>query len=282
MPKSSQFFIVPTPIGNLDDITIRANALLRDVDYILAEDTRHSKILLNHYQITTPMISLHDHNELDRVEKIIALLNEGKSLALISDAGTPLISDPGFKLVRALREKGFTISPLPGACAAITALSASGLPTDRFLFVGFLSAKSGQRQTQLDQLKRNPETMVLYESPRRILDLLGDIATVMGEQREVCLAKEITKQFETIISKPVCELIEAINQNSNLLKGEMVVLIAGNTKPPSDKVEVDVESLLVALLEECKLKQAVKLAASITGLHKNYLYELALKLKPQV
>ena len=282
MSKQAQFFIVPTPIGNLDDITFRSVSLLREVDFILAEDTRHSKILLQHYQITTPMISLHDHNELDRVDKIIGYLSDGKTLALISDAGTPLISDPGFKLVRALREKGFSVSPLPGACAAIAALSASGLPTDRFLFAGFLPAKQSQRQTKLDELKATPETIVLYESPRRILDLLSDIAKVMGDDRDVCLAKELTKQFETIIVMPVGELINEINANANLLKGEMVVLIKGCDKPPTEKLEVEVNALLIELLSECKLKQAVKLAANITSLNKNHLYELALKLKPQV
>ena len=217
--QTGTLYIVATPIGNLDDISLRALKILHLVDVVAAEDTRHSKRLLDAHQIHKPMVSLHEHNEAVRAEPLLARIANGENVALVSDAGTPTISDPGYLLVKAAREAGITVVPVPGACAAVTALSASGLPTDRFLFVGFLSAKSGPRKQELSQLLQQRSTIVLYESPRRILELLGVIGSIAPD-RELCLAKELTKSFERFLVGTAEILTEVLQSQPELQKGE--------------------------------------------------------------
>lgn len=279
MQHKGSLYIIPTPIGNLGDITLRAMETLKSVDFILCEDTRHSRPLLTHFAIDKPLMAYHEHNERDSVTKIIELLNQGKSLGLISDAGTPLISDPGFVLIRELRKQGFEVIALPGACALITALSASGLPTDSFRFEGFLSAKSKARQDQLQALAAETCTIIFYESTHRIIDMLKDVQLVMPE-REVVLAKELTKSFEAIISGKAVEIVDWLNHDSTRQKGEFVVLVHGkNLTEPSDKAQIESEKLLKILLAGLPLKQAVKMAVELTGQNKNELYDLALRLQ---
>lgn len=274
---SAQLFIVPTPIGNLGDITDRARRVLAEVDVIAAEDTRNTGKLLHHFEIRTPTISLHDHNERQRVESLLKKLSEGQSIALVSDAGTPLISDPGYHLVNRVREAGYRVVPLPGACAAVTALSASGLPTDRFCFEGFLPSKSTARQTQLSALKAEPRTMVFYEAPRRIVSTLEDIHQVFGAERQVVLAREVTKTFETIHGAPVAELVDWIQQDDNRQRGEMVLMVAG-FKATGDGMTPEVEKTLRLLAGELPLKKAAALTAQLHDVKKNALYKWGLEL----
>lgn len=273
-------YIVATPIGNLQDITLRAIEILKTVDCIAAEDTRHSKPLLQHYLIKTPTISLHEHNEEERTQQLLKRLTQGESIALISDAGTPLISDPGYILVKNARASGVHIVPIPGACAAIAALSASGLATDRFVFEGFLPAKTKQRKQILETMRDDTRTLIYYEAPHRILDLLDDMQAIFGSLREVVLARELTKLFETIHQGTVAELIEWVKQDANQQRGELVVLVAGAAPKESDQpAEVSALHVLKILVESLPLKQAVELAAKITGERKNRLYEIALTMK---
>ncbi len=271
-------YIVATPIGNLGDITERAVAVLREAGVIAVEDTRHSRKLLLQFGIATPMVALHDFNEGERVAHLLARLADGENVALISDAGTPLISDPGYQLVRQAHGQGIKVVPVPGACAVIGALSCAGLPTDRFTFEGFLPAKSAARLAVLESLRNESRTMVFYEAPHRIVECLVDMAQALGDEREITLARELTKTFETITHTTVGALLQKVRDDANQQKGEIVLVVAG--KPAKDE-EVDAQALhtLQVLLEEMPLKQASALAARITGVKKNLMYETALQLK---
>ena len=281
IPESSgKIYVVGTPIGNLADISERAIITLKAVDLILAEDTRHSLPLLRHFQIQTQCQAFHEHNEKAMAERICQRVLEGESMAIISDAGVPLISDPGFPLVKLAHEYKIKVEPIPGPCAAITALSAAGLATDRFSFEGFLPAKSTARKKVLESLESESRTLVFYESPRRVLDTLSDMKDVMGAEREVVLARELTKLFETIYKAPLGELLEFVEKDENQRKGEIVLLVSG--KPPAseaEEVSLNVEKILHILLAELPLKQAVTLASKITGQKKNQVYQKALTLK---
>ena len=278
---SAQLFVVATPIGHLDDMTYRAVQVLEFVSLIAAEDTRQSAPLLKHYNITTPLTAVHDHNEKQKIDEIIKKLQNGENVALISDAGTPLISDPGFRLVRAAQQANIRVTPIPGACAAIAALSSVGLPSDRFLFVGFLPAKSSQRQAQLEQLKNHSETLILYEAPHRIVSCLTDIQEIFGADRRIGFAREITKTFETIVQKPISELLEWVKADHHQQKGEMVLVIAGNPNE-ADLEQQKVDQLLTRLLEDLSIKSASQLAADLTGLKKKALYQRALELQEKI
>lgn len=270
-------YIVATPIGNLQDITLRALDTLKSVDLIAAEDTRHSKKLLEHYNVTTRLLALHDHNEREKYPYLLSLLEEGKSIALISDAGTPLISDPGYHLVTALRAAGIKIVPVPGACAAIAALSVAGLPTDQFLFVGFLPSKSQARQNRLSELKLIESTLIFYEAPHRILDLITDVIQVFGDERQLVIARELTKTFETILSGSAAEILQKLKADPHQQLGEFVVLIEGKTQETAKEMQQALQVYQI-LAKELPMKQAVQLAAEISKIKKNALYEQALKL----
>jgi 16S rRNA (cytidine1402-2'-O)-methyltransferase len=273
-------YIVATPIGNLGDLSPRAVEVLRQVDRIAAEDTRHSAGLLRHFSITTPLFSLHEHNEREKSAALIERLSGGESIALISDAGTPLISDPGYILVRDAQQAGLRVVPIPGPSALITALSASGLPTDRFCFEGFLPAKSGPRRKQLEALRDEPRTLMFYESPHRILDCLADISAVFGEEREAVLARELTKTFETIRHATLGELCEWVAEDANQQRGEFVLLVNGAASAEQDD-EREGQRIAEVLAEELPLKQAAALAARISGARKNSLYQHLLDKKEQ-
>lgn len=268
-------YIVATPIGNLADLSERAREVLGSVDHVAAEDTRHSGRLLAHFNIKVPMISVHDHNERQRAEHVINLLRNGESIALVSDAGTPLISDPGFHLVRAVREAGFKVSPVPGSCAFVAALSASGMPSDRFQFVGFLPAKSGARLQALEALADNTETLVFYESTHRIVDSLAAMAEAFGPERYAVVARELTKTFETIHGDSLEGLLEWIQADANQQRGEFVVLVQGAEKVLDDEsINPEAERILRILAKELPPKKAAGVAAEITGYKKNRLYQL--------
>lgn len=273
-------YVVATPIGNLDDISARALKVLKDVALIAAEDTRHSQRLLQHFGIQTPLAACHEHNEREEGGRFLARLQAGSDVALVSDAGTPLISDPGYHLVRQARQAGIRVVPVPGACALITALSAAGLPSDRFIFEGFLPAKSAGRRARLEALREEPRTLIFYEAPHRILESLQDMATVFGPSRLALLARELTKAFETLKGLPLAALCEFVAQDSNQQRGECVVVVAGHVAAEDDDA-VSAESLRVLdlLLDEMPLKRAAALAAAITGARKNALYQLALARK---
>ncbi len=275
--KKGTLYLIATPIGNLEDTTFRAINTLKKVNVIAAEDTRHSKKLLQHFLINTPMISLHAFNEAGRVKQLIAQLENGESIGIISDAGTPLISDPGYPLVQAAHAAKISIVPIPGACAAITALCASGLPTDRFIFEGFLPAKSSARLHRLDDLKSEQRTLVFYESPHRIIEMLQDLVKIFGPDRLATIGRELTKQFETIRQDKLIVLLEWIQKHSEQQLGEFVVIIAGS-EIEATASEQEIEKILLILLSELHTKQAASLCAKITGRKKNELYELALKL----
>ena len=277
--KSGQLFIVATPIGNLSDISQRAIECLSTVDLIIAEDTRHSQKLLNHLLIKKPIVSFHNHNEHTKTTWVIEQLEQGKTIALISDAGTPLISDPGFLLVKKARLKNITITPIPGPCAIITALCASGIATDSFLFLGFLPAKQGLRQRELSQLKSQPHTLVFYESSHRIKDCLVDMKTVFGQEREMALAKELTKSYENFVYGPISHVIDWLEQDVAHQKGEFVLILEGAKNQLTPQVNLD--KTLNTLLEELPIKQAAKLAAKLLDCSKNDAYKRALVLKNQ-
>ena len=273
-------YIVATPIGNLDDLSPRALLTLNEVGLIAAEDTRHSAKLLKHFGILTPVMAFHEHNEREETPKLTAVLSKGKSLALISDAGTPLVSDPGYRLVRAAHAAGIRVVPLPGACAAIAALSASGLPCDRFAFEGFPPVRSTARRTWLEALAREPRTLIFYESPHRILESLQDMVAVFGDARAAVYAREISKQFETVRNATLGELVAWVGADPNQQRGEIVVLIHGAV-PAETETSEDAARILRILVRELPVSQAAALTAEITGLKKNQLYELALQLKPK-
>ena len=271
-------FIVATPIGNLDDITFRAVEVLKSVDIILAEDTRHSKKLLLHLDISKSISAFHEHNEREKTEAIIGELQSGKSIALISDAGTPLISDPGYFLVIQSKKEGLKVIPIPGPSALITALSASGLPSDSFTFLGFFPSKQTARLKLLKSLVSRTETIIFYESPKRILASLTDIHSIFGDSREVCLAKELTKVFETIHTDSIPNLIKYLNIDKSHQKGEFVILISANDKIDIAEAETQLDSLLPILCAEMGASKAAKLAAKITGIDKKKCYKRAIDL----
>lgn len=275
--KPAVLYVVATPIGNLGDITARAAETLRDADLIAAEDTRHSRRLLQHLGVSTPMISLHEHNERQQSARIVERVLQGETVALIADAGTPLISDPGFRLVRAAHAAGIAVKAVPGACAAITALSIAGLPTDRFVFEGFLSSKAGSRRSQLEELVNEPRTMVFYVAPRRLADDLHAMVEVMGAERQAVLARELTKAFETVYTGSVGELLQRVHVDADMNKGEMVLLVEG--APAADDDSAVTKRLLAALLDALPLKSAVDVAVRATGGSRNSLYQQALELQ---
>lgn len=277
MIESGSLYIVATPIGNLEDMTHRALRILAEVDLIAAEDTRHSQRLLQHYDISTRLTSLHDHNESQRAVQLIEKLKLGQNIALISDAGTPLISDPGYGLVSQCREAGLVVVPLPGPCAAITALCAAGLATDRFKFEGFLPVKSVAKQQALQRLLTETSTSVFYESPRRVVDTVTQIITELGENRQMVVAKELTKAFETFYSGSAQACLIWLEADANHQRGEFVLMIAGE-KQDQTEVSADALNLLKLLVKELPLKKAAAVTAEQYGLKKNKLYQLGLEL----
>ena len=275
----SILYVVSTPIGNLEDLTPRAVETLKKVDLIAAEDTRHSGRLMQHFAISTPMLAVHDHNERQRAQILVEKLSQGQSIALISDAGTPLISDPGYHLVSAVREAGYKVVPVVGACALIAALSVSGLATDRFSFYGFLPSKSSGRTQKLQQLAKVTHTLVFYESPHRIVAMVSDIVLVMGSHRQIVLARELTKTFETIYGGPAADVQAWLLADHNQQKGEFVVLIEGAEEEQLHDIGPEEERMLTLLLAELPIKKAAAITASITGHKKKALYDRALELQ---
>jgi 16S rRNA (cytidine1402-2'-O)-methyltransferase len=273
-------YCVATPIGNLEDISQRAQRILGEVDKIYAEDTRVTRHLLTHFGISKPLSSLHDHNETQQIAQVQAELDQGLKLALVSDAGTPLISDPGYKLINALGSKDYKIIPIPGASALITALSVAGLPTNRFTFEGFLPAKSGARREVLKNLSCETRTLVFYESSHRITDSLDDMQTVWGADRNIVILRELTKLYESIYRGSIVELLQRLKIDNDMRRGEFVVVVEG-ASVQSDEQATALNSLqvLTILLEELPIKQAASLAARLTGLPKNQLYKQALALQ---
>jgi 16S rRNA (cytidine1402-2'-O)-methyltransferase len=279
MSPSGILYIVATPIGHLEDISLRALSILKSVHAIYAEDTRHSHRLLSHYLIQTPVKSLHQHNERAQIQEILSRLKAGENLALISDAGTPLISDPGFPLVHAARSAGLTIAPIPGACAAIAALSASGLATDAFIFQGFLPAKREAKRKILEQFQHEKKVIIFYESCHRIIETLEDMLTVFGNDRKVAFARELTKQFETLHVASLREMMTFVTGDQHQQKGE-IVLILDKAEENTD-ISPEIITLLQTLCEELPLNQACKIAARLTGKKKNQLYTLAMAFRKE-
>jgi 16S rRNA (cytidine1402-2'-O)-methyltransferase len=277
--NSGILYIVATPIGNLADLSARAVEVLGSVDLIAAEDTRHSGKLLQYCALHTPMQALHEHNERELAPRLVEDMLAGRSIALISDAGTPLISDPGFNLLRLARQAGLEIVPVPGPSALICALSVSGLPTDRFVFEGFLPAKRSARRSRLERLCGETRSLVFFESSHRIVDCLRDCEAVFGAQRQAVVARELTKRFETIHSDTLAKLVHWVSDDPNQQKGEIVLLVHGRAETDSHQVTSEAERILLMLLEELPIKKAAKLAARITGVNKRALYERALRFK---
>ncbi|MBI3523731.1 MAG: 16S rRNA (cytidine(1402)-2'-O)-methyltransferase [Betaproteobacteria bacterium] len=275
--KTPALYVVATPLGNLADISLRALELLRAVDAIACEDTRHTRRLLDHYEIRAPLFALHEHNEAGAAHKLIGLLAAGKRVALVSDAGTPGVSDPGARAVAAVRAAGYPVIPLPGANAAIAALSAAGLTDPQFLFVGFLPAKTAARREKIESLKSTPAVLVFYEAPHRIVDTIADLAELLEPQRTLVVARELTKLFEQIANMPLVEAPAWLAADPNRQRGEFVLLVSA--APPAEGLPADVLRVLKLLLAELPLKQAVKLAAEISGTPKNALYDQALAWK---
>lgn len=276
--KAGILYVVATPIGNLLDITRRALEILQSVSLIAAEDTRHSRKLLTHYGIGTPMLALHEHNERRATTGLLRRLESGADIALIADAGTPLISDPGFHLVRCVRAAGLRVSPVPGASALTAALSVAGLPTDRFIFEGFLPAKRAARRQRLRELQTATATLVFYESSHRIRSSLDDMQALFGPAREATLARELTKTFETIRQASLAELHAWVTAERDQQKGEFVVLVHGAGHAAA-AIDAATARMLEVLTAELPLRQAVSLAARISGMGRNHLYEYALQLQ---
>ena len=275
---NGKLYIVATPIGNLGDISVRAVEILKSVDLVLAEDTRHSKKLFDHYEIGTPLSAFHEHNEKDKTEVIINEINAGKSIAMISDAGTPLISDPGYYLVSKAKKVGLNVVPIPGPSALITALSSSGLASNSFTFFGFLPSKQVARIKFLQAKIHLDETIIFYESPKRILSTLEDMLKVFGESREVCLAKELTKSFETVMTDKLPNLIKYLDADASHKKGEFVILVSSADKIDLLDSERQLDKLLPILCAEMGASKAAKLAAKITGIDKKHCYKRATSL----
>lgn len=276
---SGTLYVVATPIGNLQDFSPRAQSILQQVKLIAAEDTRHSRQLLSHFAIHTPLLALHEHNEQTASQKLLQHLYAGDDIALISDAGTPLISDPGARLVSAAHQQQIPVSPIPGASALIAALSAVGFAADQFSFLGFLPPKSHARQQFLQKHREAPHTLVFYEAPHRIQDCVADLCLVFGAEREAALVKELSKVFETVKRGTLGELQNWLNSKAEYSKGEFVVLLAGVTI--ERELDVQTEQVLRVLLAELPIKQASRLASQITGLPKNALYAQALTWQPK-
>ncbi len=272
-------YVVATPIGNLGDITLRALETLRGADLVACEDTRHARHLLDHHGIGVPTLALHQHNENEAAARLIQLLGEGKRVALVSDAGTPGVSDPGSRAVAAVRAAGFRVIPLPGPNAAIAAMSAAGLAEERFLFVGFLPARVGARRTAIEQLASVDAALVFYEAPHRVLETVGDLVDLLEAQREIVIARELTKVFEQIERMPLGDAPAWLAADANHQRGEFVLVVSA--PPPRAGIDAETERVLAALLAELPVKQAAKLAAQITGQPKNALYARALELKAQ-
>jgi 16S rRNA (cytidine1402-2'-O)-methyltransferase len=271
---------VATPIGNLGDVSARAVETLQSVDLVAAEDTRHSKRLMQHLAVSTRLLAYHEHNEEQQAAALLERMLSGQSVALISDAGTPLVSDPGYRLVNAALDNQVPVIPVPGPCAAIAALSASGLPTDRFVFEGFPPAKQGARRNYLRALKSEQRTLVFYVSCHRITDTLADMLEVFGGERQAVLARELTKTFETIHRAGLGQLVEWVENDENQRKGEIVVLVEGAAAAPeTDDRHRQLGELLQVLVEELPVKQAVAIAARLTGLNRNEIYKQALSFK---
>lgn len=275
---TATLYVVATPIGNVTDITLRALHLLALADVVACEDTRKTGALLNRFGMNKPMLAAHQHNEREVADKLIDRLRAGERVALVSDAGTPAVSDPGARIVDAVRAAGLNVVPLPGASAAIAALSAAGLVNDRFYFIGFLPAKTKQREAGLAELKHVAATLVFYEAPHRIGDCVASLADVFEPTRQVVFARELTKLFEEIHRCPLGEAMAWVKADSNRERGEFVVLVEGAVQE-SAAADVEADRILQILLAECPVKQAAALAAQITGLKKNALYERALQLK---
>ena len=270
-------YVVGTPIGNLGDITLRALETLRGVDLVACEDTRHARQLLDHHGIKAQTLALHQHNENEAAAKLVAQLGAGKRVALITDAGTPGVSDPGARAVAAVRAAGFKVVPIPGPNAAITALSAAGLADPRFLFVGFLPAKVGARRTAISDLASVEATLVFYEAPHRVRETVADLVELLDGARHIVFARELTKLFEQVASMPLAEAPAWLAADANRERGEFVLLVSA--PPPREGMDAESERVLAALLAELPVKQAAKLAAEITGQPKNALYARALELK---
>ncbi len=268
---TGRLWVVATPIGHLDDMSARAVEVLKRVERIAAEDTRHSAPLLARYGIATPTTALHEHNEREEVERLLARLRAGGELALISDAGTPLISDPGFRLVRAARAAGVTVSPVPGPCAAIAALSVAGLPSDRFVFEGFLPAKAAARRERLAELAGEARTLVFYESSHRVRECLDDMAAVFGAARPAVLARELTKLFETVLDGTLAQLQARLAADPNQERGEFVLLVGGREAGEDERL-AEGRRVFALLREELPPARAAKLAAAITGARRKELY----------
>ena len=279
MLEKSALYVVATPIGNLNDISLRALDILAKVDVIAAEHTRNSRNLLMAHGISTKLISLHQHNEMAMADKILTLLQAGKNVAVVTDAGTPGISDPGAILVNRVRQQGFPVIPVPGANAAICALSAAGIMNPHFLFYGFLPAKTGLRKRELTALQSQPWTLIFYEAPHRIVECVADMMDIFGPQRQLTVARELTKLFETIHVGTLEETMDWLQADANQQKGEFVLLLSGAEIPDKSGISEQAKHTLQCLLAELPLKQAVKLTTEITGENKNVLYQLALDLK---
>ena len=276
--QSGTLFVIATPVGNLGDMVPRAVDTLQSVSVIACEDTRHSKKLLDYFNIDTPRISYHDHTDQKATEKIIDRLNRGNSVALISDAGTPLISDPGYRLVAEARKRNLDVIPIPGACAAISALSVSGLATDKFRFIGFLPSKSSQRIKVLETLKCASDTLIFYEAPHRVLTMLEDVSIVFGSHRIAFLAREISKTFETYLHGSLESLCMKVGNDCNQQRGEIVLIVSGNGIV-KEGLSIEAKRILKLLMKELPIAKAAALTAKITGDEKPELYQLALRLQ---
>jgi 16S rRNA (cytidine1402-2'-O)-methyltransferase len=273
-------YVVATPIGNLGDLTPRAREVLASVALIAAEDTRHTRQLLQTCGIGTALTSLHEHNEGPKSAELVARLAQGDSIALVSDAGTPLVSDPGFDLVAAARQQGIAVVAIPGACAAIAALSVAGLPTNRFVFEGFLPAKAAARSERLQQLAREERTLIFYEAPHRLVEVLRDLTEIFGAQRRASISRELTKRFETTYGGTLAELSAAAERDGDMTRGELVIVVSGAPAGGGAALELHTDSLLRALLQELSPSQAAKIAARLTGRKRSDLYEAALAIGP--
>jgi 16S rRNA (cytidine1402-2'-O)-methyltransferase len=273
-------YVVATPIGNLGDLTPRAREVLASVALIAAEDTRHTRQLLQSCGISTALTSLHEHNEGPKSAELVARLAQGDSIALVSDAGTPLVSDPGFDLVAAARQQGIAVVAIPGACAAIAALSVAGLPTHRFVFEGFLPAKAAARSERLRQLAREERTLIFYEAPHRLVEVLRDMTAILGAQRRASISRELTKRFETTYGGTLAELSAAAESDGDMARGELVIVVSGASASNAMALELDADSLLRALLQELPPSQAAKIVARLTGAKRSDLYEAAIRIDP--
>lgn len=270
--KQGRLWVVATPIGNLEDLSARAATVLREVALVAAEDTRHSAPLLARVGSRARTLALHEHNEREQAARIVDTLRDGADVALVADAGTPLISDPGYRLVRAAREAGIEVSPIPGPCAAIAALSVAGLASDRFVFEGFLPARASARRERLGALVAESRTLIFYESSHRIVEMLADLVALFGAGRPGVVARELTKLFETVLSAPLAELLARVEADANQQRGEFVVLVAGAAGDDADATLAEGRRVFALLREELPPARAAKLAAAITGAPRKLLY----------